>query len=113
MPFGAELTPDGRVRFRLWAPNVRRVDVSLLENARYLPMTAVGEGWYELVTEQARAGSLYRYRINGENEIPDPASRRNPQDVHGPSEVVDPTEFEWHDDAWQSRPWHEAVIYEL
>jgi maltooligosyltrehalose trehalohydrolase len=120
MPFGAELTEDGRIRFRLWAPQARRVDVSLVGGVPHLgtrpqilPMTAVGEGWYELVTDQARAGSLYRYRINGENEVPDPASRRNPKDVHGPSEVVDPTGFEWSDDAWQSRPWHEAVIYEL
>jgi maltooligosyltrehalose trehalohydrolase len=113
MPFGAELTEDGRVRFRLWAPNAKQVDVSLVEDARLLPMTALGEGWHELVTSAARAGSLYRYRINGENEVPDPASRRNPQDVHGPSEVVDPTEFEWTDAGWQSRPWHEAVVYEL
>ncbi|MFX7849396.1 hypothetical protein ABTK11_20030, partial [Acinetobacter baumannii] len=66
-----------------------------------------------LVTGSAHAGSLYRYRINGDNEVPDPASRRNPNDVHGPSEVVDPTEFTWEDDSWRSRPWHEAVVYEL
>src|SRR3989304_5000688 len=45
--------------------------------------------------------------------VPDPASRRNPQDVHGPSEVVDPLAYEWRDAAWRGRPWEEAVIYEL
>ena len=116
MPFGAELTDDGSVRFRLWAPAARRVDVSLDDGkgvAQLLPMTRTEDGFFELVTDKARAGSLYRYRINGENEVPDPASRRNPNDVHGPSEVVDPTEFVWDDDEWRSRPWHEAVIYEL
>ena len=115
MPFGAELTGDG-VRFRLWAPGAKKVDLSLDDGkgiAQLLPMTALADGWYELVTDKAQAGSLYRYRINGENEVPDPASRRNPNDVHGPSEVIDPTEFEWDDDGWRSRPWHEAVIYEL
>jgi maltooligosyltrehalose trehalohydrolase len=113
MPFGAELTSDGLVRFRLWAPGAKRVDVSLIEGARLLPMSPLEGGWFELITDKARAGSLYRYRINGEHSVPDPASRRNPQDVHGPSEVIDPTEFEWTDAGWKNRPWHEAVLYEL
>ena len=68
-------------------------------------MTLDEAGFHEVISDQARAGSLYRYRINGENEVPDPASRLNPQDVHGPSQVVDPTDFEWTDDDWRSRPW--------
>lgn len=119
MPFGAQLTQDGQVRFRLWAPSAKQVDVCLGASAtgkgssQVLPMNRLEEGWFELVTGSAHAGSLYRYRINGDNEVPDPASRRNPNDVHGPSEVVDPTEFTWEDDSWRSRPWHEAVVYEL
>ncbi len=116
MPFGAEITDDGRVRFRLWAPGARRVDLSLQDGqggAQILAMNSLEDGYYEIITDRAKAGSRYRYRINGENEVPDPASRLNPEDVHGPSQVVDPTEFEWTDDAWRSRAWHEAVIYEL
>jgi maltooligosyltrehalose trehalohydrolase len=112
MPFGAEITDDGSVRFRIWAPAAKQVDLAL-DGGGLLPMTCLSDGWYEIVTDQARAGSLYRYRIDGKTEVPDPASRRNPNDVHGPSEVVDPTEFEWDDDEWHSRPWHEAVVYEL
>jgi len=116
MPFGAELTDDGRVRFRLWAPGARRVELSLDDGrgvAQLVAMTRDDDGFYEVITDKARAGSLYRYRINGENEVPDPASRLNPQDVHGPSQVVDPTDFDWTDHDWRSRPWHEAVVYEL
>jgi maltooligosyltrehalose trehalohydrolase len=116
MPFGAQITDDGRVRFRLWAPGARRVDLSLQDGqggAQILPMNSLADGYYEIITDKAKAGSRYRYRINGENEVPDPASRLNPEDVHGPSQVVDPTEFEWTDDAWRSRAWHEAVIYEM
>jgi len=113
MPFGAELTGDG-VRFRLWAPSAKRVDLSLYDAkgiAQLLPMNALIDGWYELITNKAHAGSLYRYRINGENEVPDPASRRNPNDVHGPSEVIDPTEFNWDDTGLRSRPLVEAGVY--
>ncbi|ODN68959.1 Malto-oligosyltrehalose trehalohydrolase [Methylobrevis pamukkalensis] len=45
--------------------------------------------------------------------MPDPGSRFQPDDVLGPSEVVDPAAFAWEDAGWTGRPWHEAVIYEL
>jgi maltooligosyltrehalose trehalohydrolase len=111
MPFGAELTGDGRVRFRLWAPAAHQVELMLSEGAAM--MSAQPGGWFELITDKARPGSRYRYRIDGKLEVPDPASRSNPEDVHGLSEIIDPTEFEWHDDEWRGRPWHEAVVYEL
>ena len=45
--------------------------------------------------------------------MPDPASRFQPEDVSGPSEVIDPQAFAWTDAAWAGRPFEEAVIYEL
>lgn len=127
MPFGAEPTSDGAVRFRLWAPGAQRTDLMLVghlagatgqepqseASPRIVPMRPAGEGWYELVTDAARAGSLYRFRIDGEIEVPDPASRFNPFDVRGPSCVVDARTFKWSDSGWRARPWHECVIYEL
>jgi malto-oligosyltrehalose trehalohydrolase len=112
MPFGAQLEANGQVRFRLWAPGAQQVEL-ILEPGGSHKMNALAGGWYELVTPAARAGTSYRYRIDGKTEVPDPASRYNPQDVHGPSVVMDPTAFEWDDDGWQARPWHEAVLYEL
>ena len=114
MPFGAEVLPNGNVRFRLWAPAAREVTLRL-ENAseRYLPLTALEQGWFELITPEAGAGSLYRYQIDGKIQVPDPASRFQPQDVEGPSQVVAPSGFEWIYDRWHGRPWAEAVIYEL
>jgi malto-oligosyltrehalose trehalohydrolase len=115
MPFGSEIQADGRVSFRLWAPAASRVELVLQEapRPRRLDMQAASGGWFELVTDAAHAGSRYRYRIDGGLEVPDPASRCNPQGVHGPSQVCDPTEFAWADAAWRGRPWHEAVLYEL
>jgi malto-oligosyltrehalose trehalohydrolase len=110
MPFGAEVLGDGGVRFRLWAPGAQQVSLVLDNQAK--PMVQAGEGWHEVV-EKARPGALYRYRIEGKHDVPDPASRFQPQDADGPSEVIDPHSFEWRDAAWRGRPWQEAVIYEL
>jgi maltooligosyltrehalose trehalohydrolase len=111
MPFGAAVLAGGGVRFRLWAPAARSVDVVIGERAK--PMRAEDEGWYELVERDARAGTLYQYRIDGQQLVPDPASRYQPRDVDGPSEVIDPRKYPWKDAGWKSRPWREAVIYEL
>lgn len=112
MPFGAEPAGGNRTRFRLWAPTARTVELVLGDARAPFAMPDIGEGWRELVLE-APAGTRYRYRIDGELEVPDPASRCNSDDVHGASEVVSPEAFEWPDDSWQGRPWEEAVIYEL
>ena len=115
MPFGAECLEDGTVRFRLWAPAANKVELST-ENgkgAKRIQLKKLDQGWFELITDTANAGSQYRYRIDGEREVPDPASRFQPRDVHGPSEVIDPAVFDWQDAEWRGRPWNEAVIYEL
>lgn len=115
MPFGAECRDDGSVRFRLWAPAARRVELRLsgAHRATRLPLQQRDEGWFELTTEAARPGMLYRFQIDDAQEVPDPASRFQPQDVHGPSEIIDPEAFDWQDRDWLGRPWKEAVIYEL
>lgn len=114
MPFGAELV-NGQVRFALWAPGASTVDLCLndAEQESLLPMPRAENGWYRLITDRAAAGTLYRYRIDGDLRVPDPASRCNPHDVHGASLVIDPLAWEWTDAEWRGRPWEEAVIYEL
>lgn len=111
MPFGAAVTDDG-VRFRLWAPSARDIHLCLDDEIE-LAMPASGASWFELTTARAGVGSRYRFRVDGDLQVPDPASRFNPADVHGASEVIDPEAFDWQDDNWYGRPWHEAVIYEL
>ena len=114
MPFGTRLDDQG-VHFRLWAPRARRVDLCLEHagTAVLLPMHRADAGWYQCSTDEAAAGSRYRFRIDGDLRVPDPASRFNPEDVHGPSVVVDPAVFAWQDEQWRTPAWHQAVIYEL
>ncbi|HEU4634785.1 MAG TPA: alpha-amylase family glycosyl hydrolase, partial [Edaphobacter sp.] len=48
-----------------------------------------------------------------DTEVPDPASRYQPEDVYGPSEVIDPKAYAWNDAGWCGRDWREAVLYEM
>lgn len=114
MPFGAHPVSNG-TRFRLWAPDCERVGLCIEGpgNAQPLPMFACGDGWFELTVPGARAGTRYRFEVRDGLRVPDPASRFNPDDVHGPSEVIDPAAFDWKDLNWQGRRWEEAVVYEL
>jgi malto-oligosyltrehalose trehalohydrolase len=111
LPFGAEPSANG-VRFRLWAPNAETVAVRLESTDRPIPMAREPDGWFALTTMSAAPGSHYQYEIDG-RLLPDPASRRQPAGVHGPSEVVDPGQFRWRDLGWRGRPWQEIVLYEL
>ena len=113
MPFGAEVLPDGSVRFRLWAPSHASVGLVLDGAEAPLAMHAALEGWHELVTDRAGAGARYRFMLPDATCVPDPASRHQPEDVHGPSEVIDPSAYAWREGGWRGRPWEEAVLYEL
>ncbi|MCE3233943.1 MAG: 1,4-alpha-glucan branching protein [Vampirovibrio sp.] len=112
MPYGTHIAPDkAGVTFRLWAPTAQSVELML--NDQPLVLDAQADGWHTCFSAQARHGDLYSFRINGDLNVPDPASRYQPQDVHGPSQVVDPTRFEWEDTHWKGRPWEETSLYEL
>ena len=76
-------------------------------------MRAEEDGWFRTEVSDAGPGSRYRYRIDDDFLVPDPASRFQPESVHGPSEVIDPSTFEWTDEQWRGRAWEEAVLYEL
>src|SRR5690625_4577269 len=114
MPFGAEVGDDGSVEFRLWAPAAKDVLLQLHRNGHVQQMSpqADGEGWYSLHTDQAQRGDLYSYLINDEQVVPDPASRFQPQGVHGPSQVVAPTRAECRDTISRCRPLEKTVLYQ-
>ena len=109
LPFGAELQPEGMTRFRIWAPSAKTVQLKL--PTRTVPMHAAPEGWHEVVTP-APAGTSYSFVLPDGLSVPDPASRQQWEDVHGPSMVVDPNAYTWKNGNWRGRPWNEAVIYE-
>jgi malto-oligosyltrehalose trehalohydrolase len=109
--FGATYLGNNRARFRLWAPGQKKIDLEL-NGGTLLAMTARADGWFEIEIDCA-PGDTYFYRLESGRKVPDPASRRQADDVHGPSVVVDPAAFPWRQTGWRGRPWHETVLYEL
>ncbi len=107
--FGPRPAASGGTQFRLWAPAARSVD---LITRRTQPMQRTDNGWYELTVSEAGPGTRYSFRIDGEVEVPDPASAFQPDDVPGPSEVID-HRYDWQTKDWRGRPWHVAAILEL
>ncbi|SDZ62572.1 malto-oligosyltrehalose trehalohydrolase [Pseudomonas salomonii] len=110
-PHGAIMLDAQHTRFALWAPDAFYVSVEL-QDGKSIAMLPQADGWFEVETK-CPAGTCYRYNIDGEQDVPDPASRAQATDVHGWSVVVDPLAYQWRHSQWQGRPWHEAVIYEL
>lgn len=102
MPQGAQLENDGRVRFRLWAPTARTLELELHDGPlRHLPMRPLPAGWYELVSAGAGARGRYRFRIDGGLSVPDPASRFQPDDI--PGAVIDSGSYDLPDADWVGR----------
>ena len=106
--FGARPTADG-ASFRLWAPAAKRVDLLLKKSQA---MQRGEDGWFSADVPGAKAGSRYKFRVDDEIDVPDPASAFQPDDVSGPSEVIDHASYPWRASHWRGRPWHEAVVTE-
>jgi len=106
--FGARLTADG-TSFRLWAPAAKRVDL-LLEKPQ--PLRRGEDGWFCADLTGVKAGVRYKFRIDDEIDVPDPASAFQPDDVSGPSEVIDHASYRWRATDWRGRPWQETVAIE-
>jgi maltooligosyltrehalose trehalohydrolase len=103
-------------RFEVWAP--ARQDVELLlhpamPGERRFRLDKDADGYFSVTVPEARAGDRYAYRLDGEGPFPDPASRYQPAGVHGASQIVDPSRFNWSDAGWRGVPLDDAVVYEL
>lgn len=108
--------PDGTgTTFRVWAPDAKQVEVLLYdgETATPHPLAAENNGYFSAHLPGISAGQRYMYRLNGGDPRPDPASRSQPESVHGPSAVVDPRTYTWHDGDWRGMPLSDMVIYEI
>ena len=103
---------DDRVTFTVWAPRCRSVDV-VIEGRRPHPMTRDAGDVFTLTLAQVAPGTRYKYRLDGERFRPDPASRWQPEGVHGASAVVDSQRFLWTDADFRGHAPGDLVIYEL
>ena len=117
-PVGAELTGSAGTDFRVWAADHQRVTL-LIEDPtgatlEEVDLTSEGDGYFSTFVGGVKAGTLYRYRLgHGIERFPDPASRAQPFGPHGPSQVIDPAQFTWTDQAWKGIRLEGQVFYEL
>jgi maltooligosyltrehalose trehalohydrolase len=114
MERGAAVVPGG-VRFRVWAPFAQAASVVIgdASAAVEIPMERCDAGVMEAFVAGAGSGTRYRFRLDGADALADPASRSQPDGVHGPSCVVDPNRFAWTDAAWPGVRLQDLVFHEL
>ena len=114
LSLGATPLGDGRCRFLVYAPKADQVEVRLLSpQKRTVSLERDERGYHHGVAEDVPPGALYLYRLDGEKERPDPASRFQPRGVHGPSQVVDRNAFPWEDGEWTGLPLESYILYEI
>lgn len=110
---GAIYLGGNRCHFRVWAPGIKKVELELLgPRASFIPLEAEERGYHSAQVEGVAPGTRYRFRLEGGASYPDPASRSQPEGVHGASEVLGP-DFPWTDQAWKGLPLRDYVIYEI
>lgn len=110
---GALYQGNGICTFRVWSPLVKEMSVRMLSRDPVLVSLERDElGYWTRTLRDVRPGTRYLYRLNDDKERPDPASRSQPDGVHGPSAVVDPV-FSWQDEDWKGIPLRDLIIYEL
>ncbi len=111
---GARYLGDGRCQFLVWAPAAKQVDLRFVSlRNRLIPMNQAGRGYFYALVENVEPGSQYLFRLNSEEERPDPASKYQPQGVHGPSQVIGQSVFRWRDGDWSGLALDDYVMYEL
>ncbi|AQT68456.1 Malto-oligosyltrehalose trehalohydrolase [Anaerohalosphaera lusitana] len=111
---GADLRSDGSCLFTVWAPFAKQMQVRLLgDDERVLDMYRIEKGYWQIEANDVKAGTRYLYRIDGEEERPDPASNFQPDGVHEASAVVDHAAFHWSDQNWRNYDLADYIVYEL
>jgi 1,4-alpha-glucan branching enzyme/maltooligosyltrehalose trehalohydrolase len=108
----APIVRQGATVFRLWAPLQDKV-LLRIHGAEPVELNRTSDGWHSREVAGIGPGALYQFVLPDGLAVPDPASKFQPQDVHGPSEVVDLGAYSWKSKDWKGRPWEEMVIYEL
>ncbi|MBI4286778.1 MAG: malto-oligosyltrehalose trehalohydrolase [Chloroflexi bacterium] len=110
---GASYLGDNRCRFLVWAPFSKDVAVHIKSpREQRQPLQKDDKGYHYAILENVTPGSLYSYRLENGRELPDPASRSQPEGVHGPSQVIS-NDFAWTDTCWTGIPLRDYIIYEL
>ncbi len=114
LSLGANFTAEKTVSFKVWAPKCKAVEVVLQGNDnRKQALTKDELGYFSGAMDNIEPGTLYKYQIDGKDSFPDPVSRYLPEGPHGPTMIVDPGHYQWHDQNWPGVNLKGQVIYEM
>ncbi|HTM52623.1 MAG TPA: malto-oligosyltrehalose trehalohydrolase, partial [Pirellulales bacterium] len=119
LAIGAEVQTEAGAHFRVWAPRRQKVEVVFPAIAQQAELPSVlldreSDGYFSGFSSEASDGTRYAFRLDDSERLyPDPASRRQPDGPHAPSQIVDPTRFQWTDREWRGVELKGQVIYEL
>jgi maltooligosyltrehalose trehalohydrolase len=113
-PLGATPLPGQGWRFVVWAPAAKELSVHIVsDRSRVVPMQKSDSGYFETAIKEPGREARYFYCFEDGRELPDPASRLQPEGVHGPSQIIDLKDFKWTDSSWHGVELDRSVIYEL
>jgi maltooligosyltrehalose trehalohydrolase len=112
---GVACQRNGSLRFRVWAPKAKQVELVLFdgEKRRLIVMKPEERGYFHHDEVKPVDGQRYAYRLDGRPERPDPCSLWQPEGVHRPSAVVLPERFTWSDTSWRGIERDDLVFYEV
>jgi maltooligosyltrehalose trehalohydrolase len=112
---GAVGVGEDQVRWRVWAPRAKRVELVLIDGGsrRRVGMEPEAQGHFSITQSGVAEGQRYAYSLDGGEERQDPCSLWQPDGVPGPSAVVRPENFRWTDRRWAGVAHEDLVIYEL
>src|ERR1700722_17830353 len=114
LSLGASRLSDSQWAFMLWAPAKKQMSVHLLgPKDRLVPMEKDKRGYHCAVVDKLAPATQYLYRLDDARDLPDPASRFQPEGVHGASQLVDTGSFEWSDQQWTGIDLERSIFYEL
>src|ERR1041385_5496006 len=112
MQAGSTYLGNNKTRFRVWAPFKESMILHIIQpSERKIEMEKDHE--FFIIETDARPGTQYFFMPEGQRDLPDPQSLFQPHGVHGPSEVLDQSNFGWTDDGWRGIPFREIILYEL
>lgn len=113
LPLGAHVLGEGQCAFNVWAPYAKSIELLIVSpEERRERLVPSDQGYHSAIIDGVKPGARYFYLLDGETQRPDPASRFQPEGIHGPSEVVDP-QFRWTDGKWFGLPLRDYVLYEV
>jgi len=110
---GAIPGKNGDCEFNVWAPRAKNVEVLLIQDGRVIQLVPEGRGYYAGRVSGAQPDDRYVYKLDGEKERADPASRFQPEGVFGPTQIVDLKKAAWKDHQWRGLELKEYILYEL